>query len=464
MNIAEEIFKRTQPQSLAVISRDRVISYRDLNKKSAEIAEMLRREMKGPGIKRIGLLGPDSPDYISIALGILRAEGCLVPLAPTLSTRERSELTAETALDAVIVTDRNGGFLIERSPPATPPIWLEPLNAMEPAFIRFSSGTTGEAKGIVLSHRTLVERVKAANTNLGITSTDRILWVLPMSHHFAASIMLYLWHGAAIILPDSHLAEDMLGAAVKAGASIVYAAPFHFELLANCRDPTWPSLRLAVSTTAALSVETGKKFAAIYGIHPAQALGIIEVGIPCLNTADPAGCPESVGRPQPPFKIEVRVSNARLAQPADQGELYVRGPGMLDAYISPWQVQSQVLDADGWFATGDIATIDHNGFVTLRGRLRSMINVGGMKFFPEEVESILTSHPAISGARLIGRAHPDFGMVPVAEVTVAHGSTAPRVSELLALCRRELSRYKTPAEISIVDKIPLTPTGKVRRT
>ncbi|MBV5332795.1 acyl--CoA ligase, partial [bacterium] len=84
------------------------------------------------------------------------------------------------------------------------------------------------------------------------------------------------------------------------------------------------------------------------------------------------------------------------------GQLHVRGPGCLDAYLSPWKPRAEILDADGWFATGDIAKIDAEGFVTLQGRSRAVIGVGGMKFFPEEVESVLTSHPAISAARAFG--------------------------------------------------------------
>ena len=456
MNIAEDIFKRADPRSTAILHAAATTTYHDLDLKSAAFAEALRPHLLGRPHPRVGLSHPDSADYIAMALGIVRAGGCLVPVAPELSMQERAQLIHEIALDALVTTDKAGSVAIASLPtPDVPPDWLARLAEVAPAFIRFTSGTTGESKGIVLSHQTLVERITAANARLGIGPADRVLWVLPMSHHFAVSIMLYLWHGAAIVLPTSHLAGDILQAAKSNHASVIYAAPFHFELLAATDDGTWPDLRLAVSTTAALPRATAEKFSRTFNVFPAQGLGIIEVGLPCLNIPAPEARPDSIGRPQPAFEVEVRP-------PLNQ--LYIRGPGFLDAYLSPWKARADILDADGWFATGDIAETDAEGFVTLRGRSRAVIGVGGMKFFPEEVERVLASHPSIRAARVSGRPHPDFGMVPIAEVVVDPDASRPAPVELMGLCRRQLSRYKVPAEIRFVEKIPLTPSGKIKRT
>lgn len=447
MNIAEEIFSRADPSAPAVMRGDVTTTYGELEKNSARIAKMI------PSGTRIGLSCPDSADHIAAALGILRAGGCFVPLAPELSSREREQLIREVALDAVLRGSADGGFEMEElPPPENPPPWLENLRAVFPAFIRFTSGTTGDSKGIVLSHSTLLERIRAANAGLGISASDRILWVLPMSHHFAVSIMLYLWHGATIVLPESHLAEDMLTAANRHRATVLYAAPFHFESLAGRIH--WPSLRLAVSTTAALSPETAGRFAEVSGIFPAQALGIIECGLPCLNLPAPEENPAAVGRPQPAFEARIDA----------ESRLHLRGPGFLDAYLSPWQPRSAVLDGEGWFATGDIAKLDDEGRVVLLGRSKAVIGTGGMKFFPEEVEAVLAGHGAVALARVSGRAHPDFGMVPVAEVVLRPGAPLPKPLELMSHCRERLSRHKIPAEIRFVDSIPLTASGKIKRT
>lgn len=455
MNIAGEIFKKANPTAPAVLRGNQMTTYDDLERRSALIAEKLGPALVNKPAARVGLSCPDSADYIAMALGILRAGGCFVPLAPELAEPERQKLIQEVALDAVLRCDKTGEIHMEPTPPRpTEPPWVGELKKLAPAFIRFSSGTTGDSKGIVLSHHTLLERITAANAGLGISPEDRVLWVLPMSHHFAVSIMLYLWHGAAVVLPESHLAGDILAAAVHHEATVFYAAPFHFESLAGSGSDKWPALRLAVSTTAGLSTETARRFAEIHGVFPAQALGIIECGLPCLNLPSPENLPQSVGHPQPAFEAELR---------GEPSKLHLRGPGFLDAYLSPWKPRTEILDANGWFATGDIASIDPEGRVVLLGRAAAVIGVGGMKFFPEEVEEVLNSHPAILRSRVFGRPHPDFGMVPVAELLLKIDAVPPKPAELLALCRRQLSRHKIPAEIRFADEIPLTPSGKIKR-
>lgn len=455
MNIAEEIFKNADPGAPAVLCGDQTATYSDLERQSASIAEKLQPSLANKAAARVGLSCPDGADYIAAALAILRAGGCFVPLAPELAEPERRHLIEEVALDVVVRMDRAGEFHIDAvSPQPAEPSWLEELEKIGPAFIRFSSGTTGESKGIVLSHRSLLERITAANEGLCISPEDRILWVLPMSHHFAVSIMLYLRHGAAVVLPESHLAGDILAAASRHKATVFYAAPFHFESLAGTGSIKWPSLRLAVSTTAGLAPETARRFAEIHGVFPAQALGIIECGLPCLNLPSPENLPQSVGRPQPAFEAGLRGETATL---------HLRGPGFLDAYLSPWKPRSEILDPNGWFATGDIASIDSDGRVVLIGRATAVIGVGGMKFFPEEVEAVLNSHPAVLRSRVFGRPHPDFGMVAVAELLLKPDTVPPKPAEFFSLCRRRLSRHKIPAEIRFVDEIPLTPSGKIKR-
>lgn len=453
MNIAEEIFKKANPGRIAVFHDAGETTYADLDEKSAILATRLRPYIESLPCPRVGLLCADGPDYIAHALGILRAGGCFVPLAPELSVPERERLVEEVRLDVIVKHTPSDGLQIERPQHASPPPdWIAPLAEIRPAFIRFTSGTTGHSKGIVLSHETLLARIQAANDGLGISSSDRILWVLPMSHHFAVSIMLYLWHGAGIVFPHSNLPGDILEASRRARATVLYAAPFHYEMLAGCASGEDIHWRLAVSTTAALAPSTAWNFFEIFRVFPAQALGIIEVGLPCLNFPSPELHPASIGRPQPSFEAKLK-----------NNQLLLRGPGCLDAYLSPWKSRAEILDGDGWFATGDIAEIAAGGGITLLGRTSTAISIGGMKFFPDEVEAVLNTHPAVRLSRVAPRSHPDFGMVPVAEVVLAGGVEAPSRLDLIKLCRAELSAHKVPVEIRFVDDIALTPSGKIKR-
>ena len=453
MNIAEEIFKKANPAAVAIFHDGQEKTYAELDKKSAAFAEKIRPLIENLPCPRVGLDCPDGAEYIACALGILRAGGCFVPIAPELSAPERERLIKQAHLDVIIKQNRDGAVLLESPAHASPsPDWIKPLTEIRPAFIRFTSGTTGSAKGVTLSHKTLLERITAANEGLGITPADRILWVLPMSHHFAVSIMLYLCHGAGIVVPRSNLPGDLLEASKRCGATVLYAAPFHYEMLCGAASGDGIQWRLAVSTTAPLSTSTAQAFHKKFGICPAQALGIIEVGLPCLNSPAPELRPASIGRPQPSFQAKLRDS-----------QLLLRGPGCLDAYLSPWKTRADILDGEGWFATGDIAERDEEGFVTLLGRTSTAISIAGMKFFPDEVELVLNAHPAVQCSRVMARSHPDFGMVPIAEVVVAAGVEAPSRLDLFTMCRRELSAHKVPVEIHFVEKIPLTPSGKIKR-
>jgi long-chain acyl-CoA synthetase len=453
MNIAEEIFKKADPNAVAVFHDEQETTYAALDEKSARLTRQLRPLIESLPCPRVGLQCADGVDYIAHALGILRAGGCFVPIAPELSASERGRLIEEVRLDVIVKQTDAGAVLLESQDHSSPaPEWIKPLAEIRPAFIRFTSGTTGHAKGITLSHQTLLDRIMAANDGLGITPADRILWVLPMSHHFAVSIMLYLWNGAGIVLPLSSLPGDLLEVSKRTCATVLYAAPFHYEMLSGCDGDSDVNWRLAVSTTAALAVSTSERFSKKFGIFPSQALGIIEVGLPCLNSPSPVLRPASIGRPQLSFQAKLKDS-----------QLLLRGPGCLDAYLSPWQPRSEILDEEGWFATGDIAEIDTEGFITRLGRTSTAISIGGMKFFPDEVEAVLNTHPAVARSRVIARQHSDFGTIPIAEVLIVPGAEAPPRLDLLKLCRRELSAHKVPVELHFVDDLPQTPSGKIKR-
>ena len=183
-----------------------------------------------------------------------------------------------------------------------------------------------------------------------------------------------------------------------------------------------------------------------------QGLGIIEVGLPLLNLCSPREKPESVGRPQPDFAAQVRSG----------GELYLRGPGMFDAYLRPWRTRDEVLEG-GWFRTGDLADIDSDGDIRLLGRSHSVINCGGLKCFPEEIEAVLCEHPGVFAARVFGKENARFGAIPAAEIEVRDPAQPPGTRELLKHCARRLAAYKVPVSVQVVERIARTASGKIKR-
>jgi long-chain acyl-CoA synthetase len=330
---------------------------------------------------------------------------------------------------------------------------------LNPALVRFSSGTTGTSKGVVLSHESLLARVLAGNSGLQIGPGDRVIWILPMAHHFAVSIVLYLLHGACTVLLGSHLAEDIDRGIHEHRGTVLYGAPFHYQLLAQySAGRPHSSLRLAVSTAAPLSLETARAFQERYRLPLTQALGIIEVGLPLLNRHGASSDPLAVGKPQTGFEVRLKGLDAEGV-----GELLLRGPGLFDAYLSPWQPRAAVVDADGWFHTGDLCTIDSEGQVTLKGRTKSVINVAGIKVFAEQVEAVLNTCPGVKESRVVGEPHPAVGEIPVAELVASQAGQTISYADLLAYCRERLSTHHMPVKIRWVDSLPKTASGKLKR-
>jgi long-chain acyl-CoA synthetase len=486
MNIVERIFQAADLSAPALIDGGTTLTYGQLQELVETASAQLQASgaFKAAGVPRVGLSCPNGLAYVVFALAIVHGGGCLVPIASELSSPERDALAFSTGLHSVVIPA--GGEWSHRLPAQSRTIDIpgfsatvltglretaaaqlafdeDKLSALNPAFIRFSSGTTGNSKGVVLSHQSLLERVTAANSVLRIGPADRVVWILPMAHHFAVSIMLYLLHGAGTVIVNSHFAGDILASARAHGGTVVYGAPFHHaQLAAEPSGLPWPGLRLAVSTAAGLPVATAGAFDARFGVPLSQALGIIEVGLPFLNVDAPREKPDSVGRPLPDFSVAVRDGNGLPVPPGEPGELFVRGPGMLDAYLAPWRVREEIL-ADGWFRTGDLATLDHEGFVRLCGRAQSVINVAGMKCFPEEIEAVICAHPDIRAARVVARPHPKFGSVPAAELVARDPESLPEVLSIVKHCRAGLAAFKIPVEFRFVESLPLTPSGKIRR-
>lgn len=330
------------------------------------------------------------------------------------------------------------------------------------AFMRFTSGTTGSAKCVILSHRSVIERIEAANEELKITADDNVVWVLPMAYHFIVSIVLYIRYGAGIIVCNDFLAEHLLGKIQNHRGTFFYGSPMHIRLLAASTDRvSLPSLRCVISTTTAVNPEHCKTFREKYKLAVHQAFGIIEIGLPIINMLDAEDHPEAVGKCLSGYEVAILDNDLNPLPSGTSGLLAIKGPGMFDGYLSPPTMRSDVLK-NGWFVTGDYASLSPDGIIEIKGREKSMINVSGNKVFPDEVEAVINSFPGISESKVTGISHPLFGEVVIAEVMLKPNSDLNE-EELIQYCRKSLSAFKVPQKISVVDKIEMTDSGKIKR-
>jgi long-chain acyl-CoA synthetase len=437
------------------------ISYAELVARFDAAAARLRDAGVAPG-SRCGLVARQGAGFVEHALAILAAGGCLVPIPDDAAGPARERFADAAQLQHVIAEE--DGFACRR--------WRGALReeaefrALGPAYLRFTSGTTSARKGVVLSHARIAERLAAANAALAIGPDDRILWLLPMAHHFVVSILLYLRYGATILLPAGSLARPVLEFAARERATLSYASPFHYSLLAKDASEIELDLRLAISTAEGLRADIAASFRARFGHALAQALGIIEVGLPVLNAAAAESKPTALGRPLPAYDVWLRDDDGKPVlgpgSPERTGEICIRGPGLFDAYLSPWTPSAPLLEPDG-FRTGDQGYFDADGVLYLAGRRHNRINMAGMKFFSEEVEEVIARVPGVRECRVFAREHEKLGEIPVAEIVPEDPARAPARGDLVAACRAALPAYKIPREFRIVDALARTATGKLQR-
>lgn len=475
LNLAECFFRKAEEQPdhpliLGQEAEDKT-SYQAFRDEIQRLAQQLR----DAGIQRgdnVGLQYPSGANYIAFVYAVWTCGACLTPLPLELTAAEKQQVFEYVHMDAVISHTRMLSQISANIQGETIPLKHQAVFAstkafceapselvdVNAAFIRFTSGTTGDAKGVVLSHQAIYERIHAANEVLNIGSQDRILWLLSMDYHFAVSICAYLTFGAGIILPKNSFGITLLTAASNHNATFIYGSPTHYMLMVQDDSGAElpPTLRLAIVTTTALRAEAAEAFYQRFGRVLNETYGIIELGLPAINVSQSRDKQGSVGQITPDYELKLECQQGQ-----EHGEITVRSKGMLDAYYSPWRSRETILEEQGgWFHTGDLGKLDEDGFLYIVGRSKEMISVGGMKFFPEEVEAVLEKHPAIAEACVFGVKERQWSEPAQAHLVLADGEIAPDAATLRNYCRQTLASHKIPGRFHWVNELAYTASGK----
>ena len=435
---------RRRPEHPALVWDGGALTWRELEARAAGMARGLARRGVGAG-DVVALLLPNTWGLVAALWGGLALGATVAPLNPLLAADERERILGHLGPKAVVDT----------APTEEGAATAAIADAAAPGIILYTSGSTGQPKGAVLSHAALaVANESWAGPVMALAPDDRVLAALPLAHSFGlnGALLAPLLAGITVVLQERFTPEDALGAigrhrvSVFPGVATMFARILESPALAGA-DVS--SLRLAVSGAAPCPWALASEWRRRTGVRIVRGYGMTELFRPISYlAAEPTDLPDAIGRAVP--GVELRLV-------AD--ELWIRSPAAMDGYLRAPEETAAILDG-GWFKTGDLATISPDGYVSIVGRKRELILRGGYSVVPGEVEATLLGHPAVAEAAVVGVAHAELGEEVAAFVTLRSGAAA-HPDELIAFCRARLAGYKYPRRITIVNELPKSATGKI---
>ena len=462
------------PTNMAVVDEYGEISFSEL----ADQTEILKKYLIAQGIGKgmaVGIITHNSRYFITSLYAGVGCSALVMPISNTQKSKEIQDAIIEAQLH-VLITDSyelaSFGQNISEIKLFNQTLYISYTKrdkknhtadfTPNAAFMRFTSGTTGKAKGVLISHKSVLERVDAANEALKLNEQDRVVWVLPMAYHFVVSIVLYIKYGVGIIINDNFLAESIVQIINQHKGTFLYAAPMHIKLLATYKpDIELPTLKKVISTTTAISADVCKAFENKFNLSVSQAYGIIEIGLPIINLKSSTQYPEAVGYALPAYTVEILDEDFNPTKNEAIGHLAIKGPGMFDGYLSPPTLREDVLQ-HGWFMTGDYALKKADGLLIVKGREKNVINVSGNKVFPNEIEEVINSYKGIVNSKAFSKVHPLMGEVVAVDIVLEKNVTID-IEVLRNYCKQTLSSFKLPQFITVVDNIEMTGSGKIKR-
>jgi malonyl-CoA/methylmalonyl-CoA synthetase len=459
---------------------DRVLTQRELAVACAHHVAGLAARGAVPG-DRIGVWTQPAIETLVALVAHAAAGYVSVPLDRKLGDRELEHVLADAAPRLCVAADldaRDAPAAAIMTMPAT--IVLDPTAPLAPAAVRgapalilYTSGTTGAPKGAVLTDRNLASNLDMLARAWAWTADDVIVHALPLFHVHGLVLGLFgsLRRGGLLRWVPRFTPEDVAVALLDHAPAVLFAVPTMYHRLCEAAEHT-PGIadalrtaRLLVSGSAPLSARDHRWLEALSGQRAIERYGLTETLINCSTRHDGARRPGSVGPPLPGVELRL-VDDAR--QPIDgadetaAGEIAVRGPHVFAGYLNRDDATRAVLDADGWFYTGDVATRAADGELRIIGRRSTdIIKCAGFKVGAGEVEAALLEHPAIAAAAVIGLPDPDLGERIVAFV-VARAPVEP--AELTDFVATRLSPHKRPREVRFLDELPRNAMGKVLKT
>ncbi len=487
-NLASNLVTTAQahPDKVAIKLDDAELTWAQLHGLAAKAAGALRAAGLEPG-DRVALILPNVPAFPVLFYGTLLAGGTVVPMNPLLKAGEIEYFFSDSGAKLAFAW---GDFLDEArrgaegtttrviaSGPVGPS--EEDLPAGEPiaapveradddtAVILYTSGTTGRPKGAELTHRNLdLNAQRSAEDIIRIGTDDVVMGCLPLFHVFGLTCGLNtaVRTGATLTLVPRFEPGKALEVIARDGVTIFEGVPTMYGAMLHHPDASsadTSSLTTCVSGGSSLPEQTLKEFEEAFGVRLLEGYGLSETSpVASFNMLDQPSRPGTIGRVIPGCEMKLLDADGTELGPGEgAGEIAIRGDNLMKGYWNKPEATATAIP-DGWFRTGDMATVDEDGYYTIVDRKKDMIIRGGMNIYPREVEEVLYSHPDVLECAVVGVPHPELGEDVGAAVSLREGATGD-VEEIKAYVKDRIAAYKYPRTVWVLEDLPKGPTGKI---
>ena len=473
------------PDRTAVKLDDAVLTYAELVTQAKRVAAGLQAAGVEPG-DRVGLVLPNVLAYPVSFYGAQFAGAVVVPMNPLLKAREVEYFLEDSGAKAVIAfapmseeTEKAAGVTGAQfyaagvsAPDAL--VADEPIASVveragdDDAVILYTSGTTGRPKGAQLTHDNLrINAEVSANDIVTITADDVVMGCLPLFHVFGLTCGMNAAFsvGASLtLIPrfDPAKALEVIGrdrVTVFEGVPTMYGAMLHHPSRA---DADVSSLVTCASGGSALPVELLKAFEEAFGCAILEGYGLSETSpVASFNMRSVGRKPGTIGTAIPGVEMRLIDDDWNTVAAGEVGEIAIKGPNIMKGYWNRPDATAESI-RDGWFRSGDLATVDDAGFYTIVDRKKDMIIRGGLNVYPREIEEVLYEHPDVLEAAVVGIPDDEFGEQVGAAVSLKAGAEVSP-EQIIAFVKERVAGYKYPRQVWIVGELPKGPTGKILR-
>ncbi|KTE75812.1 fatty acid--CoA ligase [Sphingopyxis sp. A083] len=482
-----------RPQRIAMREEDRLFTYAELEERTARVASALRAAGLEKG-DRIAWIGKNSDLYFTLFFGAARAGIVMAPIGWRLSPVEWAYIINDTrakivftgpGFDAVldqlagkldhaprIVGDTEARALIE----ATPRAPFTPSGPDDAVLQLYTSGTTGNPKGAVLSNRNLFAlRKNSADADLAYTKWDddeAVLVAMPCAHIGGTGLgIMALAAGLPGIILAEFNPDGVFDAVEQHGVTRFFIVPAALQMLLlhpRCGTVDYSRLKYILYGAAPIPLELLRQCIKMFGAEFIQAYGMTETtGTICMlppEDHDPEGNKRmrSAGKPLPGVEIRIIGDDGQDMPAGAVGEVVTRSSNNMLGYWNLPEATARTMTGDGWIHTGDAGYMDEDGYLYIHDRVKDMIITGGENVYPAEVESAIYGHPAVQEVAVIGIPDPKWGETVKAVVVPKPGTTVEE-ADIIAWARERIAPFKCPRSVDVIEALPRNASGKILR-